>query len=63
MKSAERYELIQKGLSEGKTKSQIAREQGVTPALISQTMKKHAPPIQPIDVAPVQEVAAETAEA
>jgi len=43
MKSLERFELVMKGLSEGKTKSAIAREMGVTPALISQTLKKHAP--------------------
>jgi len=55
MKSAERYELVVKGLSEGKTKSAIAREMGVTPALISQTMKKHTNPIQPIDAQEVVE--------
>jgi predicted transcriptional regulator len=43
MKSSERYELIQKGLSEGKKKSEIAREMEVTPALISQVIKKHTP--------------------
>jgi len=43
MKSAERYELVMKSLSEGKKKSEIAREMGVTPALISQTLKKHTP--------------------
>jgi hypothetical protein len=43
MKSQERFELVVKGLSEGKTKSAIAREMGVTPALISQTLKKHTP--------------------
>lgn len=43
MKSQERFELITKGLSEGKKKSEIAREMGVTPALISQTLKKHTP--------------------
>jgi hypothetical protein len=43
MKSAERYELIQKGLSEGKTQAEIARDQGVTDALISQVIKKHTP--------------------
>lgn len=43
MKSAERYELLQKALSEGKTLSQAARDQGVTPALLSQVKKKHQP--------------------
>lgn len=43
MKSQERYELVMKALSEGKKKSEIAREMGVTPALISQTLKKHTP--------------------
>ena len=43
MSSQARYELIKQALSEGKKQSEIAREQGVTPALISQVMKKHAP--------------------
>jgi transposase-like protein len=42
MKSQERYELLQKALSEGKTLSEAAREQGVTPALLSQVKKKHS---------------------
>lgn len=40
MKAQERFEIITKGLSEGKTKSQIARDMGVTPALVSQILKK-----------------------
>jgi len=43
MSSSARYEFIKQGLSEGKTKSQIAREMNVTPALISQVVKKHTP--------------------
>ncbi len=43
MKAQERYEIIVKGLSEGKTKSQIARDMGVTPALVSQIIKKLTP--------------------
>ena len=57
MKSLERFELVMKGLSEGKTKSTIAREMGVTPALISQTLKKHAPVVAaaPVEVQEVVE--------
>lgn len=61
MKSAERYELIKQDLSEGKTKSQIAREMNVTPALISQIVKKHAISGEPPRVN--QEADASTAEA
>lgn len=43
MKAQERFEIITKGLSEGKTKSQIARDMGVTPALVSQIVKKFTP--------------------
>lgn len=43
MKAQERFEIITKGLSEGKTKSQIARDMGVTPALVSQVIKKFTP--------------------
>ena len=61
MKSAERYELIKQGLSENKTKSQIAREMGVTPALISQVFKKHS--ISSVSPSVNQEATASTAEA
>lgn len=40
MKAQERYELIVKGMSEGKNQSQIAKDMGVTPALVSQVIKK-----------------------
>jgi DNA-binding NarL/FixJ family response regulator len=64
MKSSERYELIKQGLSEGKKKADIAREMNVTPALISQVMKKHAQPLQVWGTDTInQEAAAETAEA
>ncbi len=53
MKSQERYDLLMKALSEGKSMSEAAREQNVTPALLSQVKKKHAP----------KEVVTETAEA
>lgn len=60
MKSSERYELIKQGLEEGKNKSAIAREMGVSPALISQVMKKHS--ITPVPPGVNQEAAASTAE-
>ena len=62
MKSAERYELIKQGLSEGKTKSAIAREMGVTPALISQTLKKHTVTPSVADGAAPQEVVEQQAD-
>lgn len=54
MKSIERYELIKQGLSEGKTKSQIAREMEVTPALISQIVKKHSEKVPEVSIEEVR---------
>lgn len=46
MKSIERYELLMKALSEGKSMSEAAREQNVTCALLSQVKKKHSPKVE-----------------
>lgn len=62
MKAQERHEIIVKGLSEGKTKSQIARDMGVTPALVSQVLKKFSissvtPSVSPETLASTPEAA------
>ena len=52
MKAQERYELMMKALSEGKSQSEAAREQNVTPGRLSQIKKKFTP-------APVSQEASE----
>ena len=48
MKSAERFELLTKALSEGKSLTEAAKEQGVSVALLSQIKKKYSiPPVIP----------------
>ena len=61
MKAQERYDLMMKSLGEGKNMSEAAREQGVTPALLSQIKKKLS--ISPVPQSVSQEVGASTAEA
>lgn len=61
MKAQERYDLLMKALSEGKSQSEAAREQNVTPALLSQIKKKFS--INPAPQSVSQEVGASTAEA
>ena len=71
MKAQERYDLMMKSLSEGKNMSEAAREQGVTPALLSQIRKKitlerlasEGQAIQPVSQSVSQEATASTAEA
>jgi hypothetical protein len=58
MKSLERYELLMKALSEGKSMSEAAREQNVTCALLSQVKKKHTPVNEqcPVECCAVQKI-------
>ena len=61
MKAQERYDLLMKALGEGKSQSEAAREQNVTPALLSQIKKKFS--TSPVPPSVNQEATASTAEA
>jgi len=58
IKSSARYELLTKALSEGKSLTEAAKEQGVSVALLSQIKKKYQPvPNLGVDGHPVGTVA------
>lgn len=59
IKSSARYELLTKALSEGKSLTEAAKEQGVSVALLSQIKKKYA--IQPVSPSVNQEASASEA--
>ena len=61
IKSSARYELLTKALSEGKSLTEAAKEQGVSVALLSQIKKKYS--ITPVSPSVNQEATASTAEA
>lgn len=52
MKAQERYELMMKSMSEGKSQSEAAREQNVTPGRLSQIKKKFSISPAPQSVSP-----------